>query len=81
MSLDNADDDVDTGFPPGVRALKHFVGFADARRRADENLQASGGAALASRRLQQGFRRRALFGIAALLLSHRGNIFLRPSRA
>ena len=81
VGLDHANHDVDTGFAPGVRALKHLVGLADAGRGADEDLQTPGGAALAPCRFQQGFRRRALFEIAALLLGHRGNIFLRLSRA
>ena len=81
MGLDNADDDIDAGFPPSVRALKHLIGFADTGRGADEDLQPPGLAALAPGRLKQGFRQGTLFGITALLLSHRNNIFLTPRRA
>ena len=81
VGLDDADHDVDAGFLPGMRALQHFVGLADARGRADENLQPPGFAVLAPRRLQQGFRRRALFGVAAWLLHHGNNIVPAPRPA
>ena len=81
MGLDRADDDVDAGLPPRVRALKHLVGFTDAGSGADEDLEAASLTVLAPRRFQQGFRRGALFGIAALLLGHPGNIVLRPRPA
>ena len=67
VGLDDADHDIDAGLQLGVRALQHLVGLADAGGGADEDLQPAGAAVLAPRRLQQGFRRGALFGIAALL--------------
>ena len=50
-----------------MRALQHFVGLADARRGADENLEPAGAIILAPGGFQQGFRRGPLFGIAARL--------------
>ena len=67
VGLDHADDDVGARLQPGVRALQHLVGLADAGRGADEDLQPAGAAVLAPGRFQQGFRRGSLFGIAALI--------------
>jgi len=61
MGLDHADDDIDAGLLPGVGALQHFVGLADARRGADEDLEPARTAVLAPGRFQEGFRRRTLF--------------------
>ncbi len=66
MGLDHADDDVDAGPAPGVRALQHLVGLADAGGGADEDLEPAARALLAARRFQQCLGRRTLFGIAAL---------------
>jgi hypothetical protein len=81
MGFDNADDDIDAGLLPGMSALQHFVGLADPWSSADEDLQPSGFAALAPGCLKQGFRRGTMFKIAALLLSHGGNIILAPCPA
>ena len=67
MGLDDADHHIGAGLLPGMRALQHLVGLADAGGGADENLQPAGAAVLAPGCFQQGFRRGALFGIAALL--------------
>ena len=77
VGLDHADHDVGAGLSLGMRALQHLVGLADAGSGADEDLQPAGAAVLAPRCFQQGFRRGALFGIAALL-DHVGNIVPRP---
>ena len=42
MGLDDADDDIGARLPPGVRALQHLVGLADAGRGADKDLQPAG---------------------------------------
>jgi hypothetical protein len=81
MGFDNADDHIDPGLLPGMSALQHFVGLADTWSRANEDFQPSGFAALAPGCLQQGFRRRTMFKIAALLLSHGANIVLAPCPA
>ena len=65
MGLDDADHDIGAGLLFGMRALQHLVGLADAGGGADENLQPAGAAVLAPGCFQQGFRRGALFGIAA----------------
>ena len=65
MGLDHADDDIGAGLLPGMGALQHLVGLADAGSGADENLEPAGAAVLAPGRFQKGFRRRTLFGIAA----------------
>ena len=49
VRLDHADDDVHALLQLGARRLQHLVGLADARRRADEDLEPAG-AALPSRR-------------------------------
>ena len=81
VGLDDADDHIDAGLAPCMSALQHLVGLADAGRGADEDLQTPSIAGLAPRGLQQGFWRGTLFGVAALLLSHKGNIVLAPRRA
>ncbi len=65
MGLDHADDDIGAGLQPGMRALQHLVGLADAGGGADEDLEPAGATVLAPRRFQQGLRRGTLFGIAA----------------
>ena len=67
MGLDHADDDIDAGLQPGMRALQHLVGLADAGGGADENLEPAGAVVLAPGGFQQRFRRGSLFGIAALI--------------
>ena len=44
MGLDHADDDIGAGLLPGVRALQHLVGLADAGGGADKDLQPAGAA-------------------------------------
>ena len=65
MGLDHADDDIGARLQPGMRALQHLVGLADAGRGADEDLEPAGAAVLAPGRFQQGFRRGSLFRVAA----------------
>ena len=62
MGLDHADDDIDAGLQPGMGALQHLVGLADAGGGADENLEPAGLIVLAPGRFQQGFRRGSLSG-------------------
>lgn len=42
VGLDGADNDIDASFQLCSRIFQHSVGFADARSRADKNLQAAG---------------------------------------
>ena len=42
MGLDDADHDIGAGLPPGMRALQHLIGLADAGGGADEDLQPAG---------------------------------------
>ena len=65
VGLDHADHDIGARLHPGMRALQHLVGLADAGGGADEDLELAGAAFLAPGRFQQGFRRGTLFGIAA----------------
>ena len=65
MGLDHADNDIDASFLPGMGALQHFVGLADAGRGTDEDLELAGATFLAPGRFQEGFRRRTLFRVAA----------------
>ena len=58
MGLDDADDDVDALAALGLRRLQHLVGLADARRRAEEDLELA--AAFLHRRLEQRIGRRPL---------------------
>ena len=67
VGLDHADHDIDAGLHLGVRALQHLIGLADARGGADEDLQLSGGIALAPGGLQQRIRRGSFFKIVALI--------------
>ena len=80
VGFDHANHDIGAGLQPGVRALQHLLGLADAGRGADENFQPAGTAVLAPGCFQQGFRRGTLFGIAAWL-DHMANIVLRPRQA
>ena len=59
VGLDDADDDIVAVFLPGAGLLQHLVGLADARRRADEDLELAGALLLAPGRLKQRFRRRS----------------------
>jgi len=70
MGLDDADDDVNSGLPPGVRTLQHLVVLPTPGAAPTKILRRPAWTVLAPGRFQQGFRRGALFGIAALLLSH-----------
>ncbi len=65
MGLDHANDDIGASLLPGMGALQHFVGLADAGSGADEDLEPSRATILAPGRLQEGFRRRTLFRVAA----------------
>ncbi len=67
VGFDDADDDVGAGLLPGVGALQHLVGLADAGRGANEDLEPARMALLAPGRFQEGFRRRTLFGVTAIL--------------
>ena len=64
MGLDHADDDIDARLLPGVRALQHFIGLADARGGADKDLQPAGVVTFPPGGLQQRIRRRPLFRVA-----------------
>ena len=57
MGLDHADHDILAGLEPGMRALQHLVGLADAGRGADENPELARAPFLLPRRFQQRFRR------------------------
>ncbi len=81
VGLDHADHHIGAGLQLGARALQHLIGLADAGSGADKDLEAPSLTVLAPCRFQQGFRRGALFGIAALLLGHMSNIVLRARRA
>ena len=65
MGVDYADDDIGTGLLPGMGALQHLVGLADAGSGADEDLEPARAAVLAPGRFEEGFRRGTLFRIAA----------------
>ncbi len=67
VGFDRSNHDIDAGLHLGVRALKHFVGLADAGGGADEDLQPAGLLVLSPGRFQQGLRRGSLFRIAALI--------------
>ncbi len=56
MSLDNPNDDVIAVFSARLRLQQHLVGFADARRGADEDAQLSDPPLLAARRFQERLR-------------------------
>ena len=77
VGFDHTDHDIGAGLDLGMRALQHLIGLADAGGGADENLEPAGVAVLAPGCFQQGFRRGALFGIAALL-DHYANIASQP---
>ena len=67
VRLDDADHDIVAVLFPGARLLQHFVGLADARGGADENLEPAGSALFAPGGLEQGFRRGSLVRIAPLI--------------
>ncbi len=67
VGFDHADDNIDSRFELGMRALQHFIGLADAGGGADEDLQPAGLIVLATRRLQQRIRRGSLIGVEALI--------------
>ncbi|MGY4302649.1 hypothetical protein ACVWXN_010744 [Bradyrhizobium sp. i1.4.4] len=80
MGLDKADHHVDARVAPGMGALQHLVGLADAGGGADEDLQLAARALLPARGFKQRLRGRTLFGIAALS-DHQANIIIRPPAA
>ena len=67
MRFDDADHDIVAVLFPGARLLQHLVGLADARSRADENLEPAGSALFSPGGLEQGFRRGSLVRIAPLI--------------
>src|SRR5262245_34716852 len=67
MSFDHTDHDVIAILYPGARALEHLVGFADPRRRADEDSQLADTALLAPGSFKQRLRRGPLFRFAPLI--------------
>ena len=67
VGLDHTDHDIGAGLQPGMRALQHLIGLADAGSSADKDLEPAGAAVLAPRCLQQGFRRGALQGVTTLV--------------
>ncbi len=64
MGLDHADDDIGARLLPGVGALQHLIGLADAGGGADKDLQPAGVAALPPGGFQQRVGRRSLFKVA-----------------
>ena len=68
VRLDHADDDVHALLQLGASRQQHLVGFADARRRTDKNLEPPRGTLLfASGFGQQGLWRGPLLGLAPLV--------------
>src|SRR5690242_6930986 len=67
MGLDDAYDNIIPVLSTGLCLLQHLIGLADAGRGAHENLEFTVAAFLASRRFEQGFRRRTLAGLALLI--------------
>ena len=67
VRLDHAGDDVHAFLALGPRRLQHLVGLADARCRADEDLEPTDVGASPPCRLQQGIRRGSLLGVASLI--------------
>jgi hypothetical protein len=67
MGLDHADHDIDAGLPPGMSALQHFKGLADAGRGTEEYFEPPGRIVLSPGRFQQRFRRGSLFRVTALI--------------
>ena len=66
MGLDHADNDIGARLLPGMRALQHLIGLADAGGGADKDLQPAGAVALPPGRFQQRVRRRPLFRVRDL---------------
>src|SRR5262249_56187533 len=56
VGFDDADDDIVAVELAGARLLQHFVGLADAGRRADEDLEPAGLMLFAPRALEQALR-------------------------
>jgi len=67
MGLDHPDHHIDAVLAFGARLFQHFVGLADARRGADEDLELAGRAFLALRLREQGLGRGSLVRIAPLV--------------
>ena len=67
MGLDHADRDIGAGLQPGVGALQHLIGLADAGGGADKDLEPAGLIVLAPGGCQECVRRGSLVGVAALL--------------
>ena len=68
VRLDDADNDVHAFLQLGAGGLQHLVGLADARRRADEDLEPTDATFLLSSGLgKQGFRRGSLLRFAPLI--------------
>ena len=64
MGLDDTDHDIGARLPPGMRALQHLVGLADAGGGADKDLQPAGLVVLPPGGFQQRIRRGPLFRVA-----------------
>src|SRR5262249_788332 len=79
VRLGDADDNVVAVLLPGAGLLQHLVGFADAGRGADENLEPAGSVLFAPGRLEQGLRRGPLVRVAVLLRHQDSNS--PPSKA
>ncbi len=56
VCLDEADDDVVAVLLARLGLQQHLIGFADARRGADENSELADTALFAARRFEEGFR-------------------------
>ena len=57
MRFDDAGDDVGSGAGARARGRQHFIGLADARRSAEENLQMAAACLFAARQVEQGIGR------------------------
>src|ERR1035437_6654659 len=64
MSLHDADDNIVSGFASRRCSWHHFVGLADARRRAHNDLEVAAAAFFPSGSREQGFRRGPLIKVA-----------------
>ena len=74
MGFDHADDDIVAVFFSGAGLLQHFVGLADARRGADENLELADAALFPPGRFKQGLRRGSLFRVAPLICHQQSSL-------